>query len=184
MAIKATVYHWQVTLSDVDRGVYEALDLRLARQPSESMRYLLTRAIAYCLCYEEGIGFSKEGIASTDEPPLAVRDGSGAIRTWIEIGAPSAERLHKASKASPRVALFTHAELPTLRREAGTRPIYKIEEIEVWRLDPGFLDALDAKMDRNTKFELVHSGGELYVTVGGETLQGAIGRHKLVPPEA
>lgn len=184
MAIKATVYHWQVTLSDVDRGVYEAIDLRLARQPSESMRYLLTRAIAYCLCYEEGIGFSKEGIASTDEPPLAVRDGSGAIRTWIEIGAPSAERLHKAGKSAARVALFTHVELSNLWREARSRPVYNIEEIEVWRLEPGFLDALDAKVDRNTKFELVHSGGELYVTVGGETLQGAIGRHKLVPPQA
>lgn len=177
MAIKATVYHWQVTLSDVDRGVYEALDLRLARQPSESMRYLLTRAIAYCLCYEEGI-------ASTDEPPLAVRDWSGAIRTWIEIGAPSAERLHKASKASPRVALFTHVELSNLWREARSRPIHNVEAIEVWRLEPSFLDALDARVDRNTKFELVHSGGELYVTVGGETLRGAIGRHKLAPPEA
>lgn len=184
MAIKATVYHWQVTLSDVDRGVYEVLDLRLARQPSETMRALLTRAIAYCLCHEEGIGFSKEGIASTDEPPLSVRDGSGTIRTWIEIGAPSAERLHKANKAAARVALFTHVELPTLWREARSRPIYHVEAIEVWRLEPGFLDALDDKVDRNTKFELVHSGGELYVTVGGETLQGAIGRHSLVPPSA
>ncbi|MDE3119847.1 MAG: YaeQ family protein [Nitrospirota bacterium] len=138
MAIKATVYHWPVTLSDVDRGVYEALDLRLARQPSESMRYLLTRAIAYCLCYEEGIGFSKEGIASTDEPPLAVRDGSGTIRTWIEIGAPSAERLHKAGKASPRVALFTHVELPTLWREARTKPIYNVEAIDVCGSSPTF----------------------------------------------
>lgn len=184
MAIKATVYHWQVTLSDVDRGVYEALDLRLARQPSESMRYLLTRAIAYCLCYEEGIGFSKGGIASSDEPPLSIRDGSGTIRTWIEIGAPSAERLHKANKAAARVALFTHVELATLLREAGTKAIYKVEKIAVWRLEPSFLDALDAKVDRNTKFELVRSDGALYVTVGGETLHGTIARHSLVPPSA
>jgi uncharacterized protein YaeQ len=52
MALSATVYHLQVDLSDVDRGVYEALDLRVARHPSETMRYLLTRVIAYCLCYE------------------------------------------------------------------------------------------------------------------------------------
>jgi uncharacterized protein YaeQ len=49
MALTATIYHLQVALSDVDRGVYEALDLRLARHPSESMRYLLTRTLAYCL---------------------------------------------------------------------------------------------------------------------------------------
>ena len=184
MAIQATVYHWQVTLSDVDRGVYEVLDLRLARQPSETMRYLLTRAIAYCLCHEEGIGFSKGGIASPDEPPVSIRDGTGALRTWIDIGAPSAERLHKASKAAARVALFTHVELPILLREAGTRAIHKIDEIEVWRIEPDFLDALDAKVDRNTRLELVHNGGDLYVTVGGATLHGAIARHSLVPPSA
>ncbi|MDE3019714.1 MAG: hypothetical protein KGI53_11915, partial [Nitrospirota bacterium] len=75
-------------------------------------------------------------------------------------------------------------ELPTLWREARTRPIYNVEAIDVWRLEPDFLDALAAKVDRNTKFELVHSHGELYVTVGGDTLRGAIGRHKLVPPRA
>ena len=47
MALSATVYHLQIELSDVDRGVYEALDLRVARHPSESMPYLLTRVIAY-----------------------------------------------------------------------------------------------------------------------------------------
>jgi len=49
MALTATVHHVQVTLSDVDREVYEKLDLRLARHPSESVRYLLTRLLAYCL---------------------------------------------------------------------------------------------------------------------------------------
>jgi uncharacterized protein YaeQ len=71
-----------------------------------------------------------------------------------------------------------------LLREAGTRAIYKVEEIAVWRLEPSFLDALDAKVDRNTKFELVRSDGALYVTVGGETLHGTIARHSLVPPSA
>ena len=61
MALTATVYHLPVQLSDVDRGVYESLDLRLARHPSETMRYLLTRLLAYCLCYEDGIAFSKGG---------------------------------------------------------------------------------------------------------------------------
>ena len=61
MALQSTVYHLQIELSDVDRGVYEALDLRVARHPSESMAYLLTRTIAYALLYEEGIAFSRGG---------------------------------------------------------------------------------------------------------------------------
>src|SRR3954452_17255865 len=102
MALSATVYHLQIELSDVDRGVYEALDLRVARHPSETMRYLLTRTIAYCLIYEEGIAFSK-GLSTTDEPAVWVKDPGGLVLVWIDIGTPSAERLHKASKAAERL---------------------------------------------------------------------------------
>jgi uncharacterized protein YaeQ len=180
MALTATIYHWPVTLSDVDRGVYEMLDLRLARHPSESMRYLLTRMLAYCLSYEEGIAFSKGGLSSNDEPPIAVRDPTGILLAWIDIGAPSAERLHKASKLARRVAIFTHVELAQLRREASTKAIHKAEAIEVWRLAPSFLDALEAKVDRNTKLELVRNEGHLYVTVGGGTIEGELARDTLV----
>jgi uncharacterized protein YaeQ len=180
MALTATIYHLQVALSDVDRGVYEALDLRLARHPSESMRYLLTRTLAYCLSYEDGITFSKEGIASTEEPPIAVRDPTGLLLAWIEIGAPSAERLHKASKAAKRVALFTPAPLAQLRREATTRAIHKVEAIDVWRIDPGFLDAIEPKIDRNAKLELVRNEGHVYVTTSGGMIEGTLERASLV----
>jgi len=91
MALSATVYHIQIELSDVDRGVYESLDLRVARHPSESMPYLLTRVIAYALLFEEGIAFSK-GLSTTDEPALWVKDLQGNLRVWVELGTPSAER--------------------------------------------------------------------------------------------
>src|SRR6478752_3381293 len=107
MALTATMYHFQITLSDVDRGVYEGLSLRVAQHPSETMRYLLTRTLAYCLSYEEGIAFSKGGLSATDEPPISVRDPTGLLLAWIDVGAPSAERLHKASKAARRVAVWS-----------------------------------------------------------------------------
>lgn len=174
MALGATVYRFLVTLSDVDRGVYESLDVRVARHPSESARYLLTRTLGYCLSYEPGIVFSKGGISSTEEPPLAIRDATGVLKIWIEIGSPSAERLHKASKAAPRVELYTHAELSSLRREAATRAVFRLEEIVVQRFDPAFLDALETKIERNTSFELVRNSGELYLSLAGASLGSAL----------
>jgi uncharacterized protein YaeQ len=174
MALGATVHRFLVTLSDVDRGVYESLDVRVARHPSESGRYLLTRTLAYCLSYEEGIVFSKGGISSTDEPPIAIRDATGVLKTWMEIGSPSAERLHKASKAAPRVELYTHAELASLRREAATRPVHRLEEIVVQRFDPAFLDAVETKLERNTSFELVRNSGELYLSLAGTKFDSAL----------
>jgi uncharacterized protein YaeQ len=178
VALSATVYRIQIELSDVDRGVYEALDLRLGRHPSETMRYLLTRVIAYCLCYEEGIAFTK-GLSTTDEPAVWVRDLQGDLRVWIEVGTPSADRLHKASKASPRLVVFTYAD-PELLQEAGRdKAIHKADRIEIYALDPAFLDALDAVTDRNAKWTLVHTEGMLYVTSGAESLSTPIVRHTL-----
>lgn len=180
MALTATIYHLQVDLSDVDRGLYTPIDLRLARHPSESMRYMLTRALAYCLSHTDGITFSKAGIASTDDPPIAVHDPTGLLLHWIDVGNPSAERLHRATKAARSVSLFTHTALAQLQREAASRPIHRVDTIAVWRLEPAFLDALDPKIDRNTRLELVRNDGQLYVTVAGDTLDATITRCSLV----
>ena len=116
MAQAATIYSFEIQLADVDRGVYQALALRVARQPSETAEYLLTRVLAYCLEYTEGIAFSR-GLAEPDEPSLFVRDLTGGLQLWIEIGAPDAARVHRASKAAPRVAIYTHKDPEQLVRQ-------------------------------------------------------------------
>lgn len=182
MASGATMHHVEVALSDVDRGVYESLDLRVAQHPSESMRFMLTRTLAYCLSWEEGIAFSKAGIADTDEAPIAVKDPTGVLLAWIDIGNPSAERLHKASKAARRVALFSHYELAQLRREASTRAIHKADAIEVYCFAPSFLDAIIAKMERNTSLEVTRNDGQLYVAIDGTTFETPLPAETLVTP--
>ena len=180
MALGATIHRFRVALSDVDRAVYESLDLRVARHPSESARYFVTRTLAYCLSYEDGIAFSKGGLSSADEPPIAVRDPTGILLAWIDIGSPSAERLHKASKAARRVALFTHVEPALLRREASSRPVHRLEEIEVYRFEPGLLDAVEGAIDRSTELEIVRSDGRLYVTVDGKVVESDLARQTLL----
>jgi uncharacterized protein YaeQ len=182
MALGATVYHFSIELSDVDRGTYEALDLRLARHPSESVRYLLTRTLAYCLSYEDGISFSKAGLGSSDEPPVSIL-GPNGMKAWIDVGAPSARRLHKASKAAARVALFTHVERSLLLAEAASSPIHRLEEIEVWPLDVTFLDRVAERLDRKLSFTLTRSDGTLYLGLGGETFESPLVQTRLVSPE-
>ncbi len=182
MALTATMHHIEIALSDVDRGVYEALDLRVAQHPSESMRYMLTRTLAYGLSYEEGIAFSKGGLSSADEAPLSIKDPTGVFLAWIDVGAPSAERLHKASKAARRVVVYTHSEMHQLRKAAATKAIHKVEAIEIWRFEPAFLDAVEARMARNTKLELTRNDGHLYLAVGGQTLETTLAVQSLVTP--
>ncbi|MEK6655338.1 MAG: YaeQ family protein [Thermodesulfobacteriota bacterium] len=102
--------------------MYEQLNLKVACHPSETEEYLLTRLLAYCLEYTEGIAFSR-GLGDPDEPAISVRDLTGALKAWIEVGSPDAARVHKASKASPRVAIYTHREPRLLLRAYGAIPI-------------------------------------------------------------
>lgn len=175
MALTATVWNFTVQLSDVDRGVYEALAFKVASQPSETEEYLLTRVLAYCLEYTEGIAFSR-GLAEPDEPAIAVRDLTGALRAWIDVGAPDAARLHKASKASPRVAVYTHKAPTSLLRPLEGQKIFRAEALELYAVDRELLAGLAACLERRMTMELSVTDRHLFVSVGTRTFSGAVER--------
>lgn len=180
MTLTATIYNFDIQLSDVDRSVYAPLALRVARHPSETEEYLFTRVIAYCLEYAEGIGFSK-GLAEPDEPPIAVRDLTGTLKVWIDIGAPDAARLHKASKAAGRVALYTHKDPAQIVRQLAGERIHRAEALELYAVDRELLAELTARLDRRMTFGLSVSDGQIYIDIDGETLTGAAPRFSLTP---
>ena len=176
MALTATLYSFDVSLSDVDRGVYEQLAIKAACHPSESEGYLLTRVLAYCLEYTEGIAFSKGGISDPDDPAIMVKDLTGAWKVWIEIGSPDAARLHQASKASPRVALYTHKEPRFLLRNYVGQRIHKAEKVELYAMDRELLAALGSHLDRRNTWTLSVTDGQMFLDVGGESYTGAVER--------
>ncbi|MFL5608624.1 MAG: YaeQ family protein [Gemmatimonadaceae bacterium] len=178
MALTATVYNFDVQLADVDRGVYETLSFKVACQPSETEEYLLSRVLAYCLEYAEGIGFSR-GIAEADVPALSVRDLTGALQVWIDVGAPDAARLHKASKAAPRVVVYTHRDPAQLVRQLAGERIHRSAELELYAIDRELIAALVARLDRRNAWELSVTERHVYVAVDGTTLEGDVTRVRL-----
>lgn len=180
MALGATMHRFTVELSDVDRGVYETLDIRAARHPSESARFLLARVIAYCLRYEEGIEFGR-GVSSAEEPAVWVRDLTGEIRVWIDVGRPSVDRLHRASKTGAKVVVIAHEDPQPLLRELAKKPIHRQDELEVIALPGPMLDRLEAVLDRNEQWTLTVNEGAIYLVRGEESLEGVAPRVP-VPP--
>lgn len=174
MALNATIYNIEIDLADADRGVYETLALRVARHPSESAEYLVTRVLAYALEFTAGIEFSSGGVSDPDQPPIAIRDLTGAIRAWIDIGNPDAARLHKASKAAPRVAVYTHKDPARLLENLAGERIHRADELEIYAFDRELIAALAARLDRRMTFALGVSGGECFVSIGNETLTGVV----------
>ena len=181
MALQATLHTVTVDLADADRGVYERLELRVARHPSETAEYLVTRVLAYALEYAEGIEFTP-GLAEPDEPAIAIRDLTGARRAWIDVGLPDPGRLHKASKAVARVAVYTHRDPARLLGQLAEARVHRADALEVYAVDRGLVTALAERLERRIALALAVSDRHLYVSIGGETLTGAVVRHPVPRP--
>ncbi|MEI6246311.1 MAG: YaeQ family protein [Acidobacteriota bacterium] len=176
MALTSTIYNFDIQLSDMDRGVYETLEVRAAQHPSETEESLITRVLAYCGEYTEGIGFSK-GISEPDEPAIFVRDLTGRLRVWIDVGAPDAARIHRASKAVDRVVVYTHKDPKQMLAQWAGERIHKADAIEVLAVDRDLLAAFVARLERRMAFSLTITERHLYVAVGEDVIDGEIVRH-------
>ena len=173
MAIGSTIHTFAVQLADVDRGVYEELTLRLARHPSETDLYMTTRLLAYCLEYTEGIEFGG-GVSTTDEPAVLVRDLTGAITTWIEVGAPDAARLHTASKLAGRTTVYTHRDPERVVGAWRGKSIHNADAITLQSFDPRFIEDAAARIERRTTCSVSVTEQQLYLEMNGATLSSAV----------
>jgi uncharacterized protein YaeQ len=178
LALGSVIHQFIVQLSHVDRGVYESLDLRAARHPSESEEFLCARVLACCLEHREGLAFSR-GLADPDQPALEVRDLTGTMQAWIEIGTPDAARLHRASKAVPRVAVYSHRDAERYWAALAGERIHRAEALELYGLDRALVAALVERLERRMTFDLSVADGVLYLTLAGELLTGSVSRHRL-----
>lgn len=173
MAAGATIHTFDVDLSDVDRGVYESFSLRAAKHPSETEAFMLTRVLAYCLEYTEGIAFS-EGISTKEEPAVLVRDLTGAITVWIEIGAPDATRLHFGSKLAERAVVYTHRDPVKVAAAWAGKRIHEGERIELRSFDAGLIDRAVAAVGRRNTLTVSRIEGRVYLELGGESFDAEL----------
>jgi uncharacterized protein YaeQ len=178
VALTATIHTFNVQLSDVDRGIYERLEFKAARHPSESAEFLAARVLAYCLEYAEGIAFSR-GLSDPEQPAIAVRDLTGALRAWIDVGAPDAARLHKASKAAPRVALYTHRPPEQIRQLLAGAKIHRAEALELYALERALIEGFVQRLERRMRLDLSVTDRHLFLSIGSATLSGAVTRIRL-----
>lgn len=175
MALTATVYRVNISLSDVDRGVYENLELRPAQHPSEGAERLTARILAFALLYEEGLEFGR-GVSNAEEPALWTHDLTGQLTHWIDVGTPSAERIHAASKRAGRVSIVCHKGEEALARELRGKKIHKAETITVLFLEPSFVAEVASALERSADWTLVLTEGQLSLTQGDVTYASVVNR--------
>lgn len=113
-------------------------------------------------------------MSDPDEPAVAVRDLTGVIRSWIDIGTPDAARLHKASKAAARVAVYTHKDPAQFLRQLGGGKIHREKALELYAIDRRLIADLVARLERRVAFSLAVTDRELYLSIGADNLTGNV----------
>ena len=101
---------------------------------------------------------------------------TGAITTWIDIGTPDADRLHKASKLAGRVAVYTHKDPTQFLKQLAGKRIHNVEALELYAIDRALVSGLVARLERRVAFTLSVSGGDLFLSIGPDTLTGNVTR--------
>jgi uncharacterized protein YaeQ len=177
MALTATIYNLTVDLADIDRGVYEKVDICIACQPSETLEYMIMRVIAYCLEYSDGIEFT-QGVAAGNEPAVLIRDLTGRVTAWIEVGMPSPERLHRGLKLAGRAAVYTHRDVRKVLAQLSAAKIDRLSTVPVYEFDPTFVDEIAGLIERRSVFSISVTERELYLELRGRTFTATIVEHR------
>lgn len=181
MALTATLHNFTIQLADMDRAVYADFELRVAQQPSETAEFMLVRLLAYCLEYTEGIALT-EGVAAVDEPAVLVRDLTGRITAWIEVGAPDAERVHRGSKLAGRAAVYTHRDPQQLIAQYAGRKIHRAAEVPIYALGRDFLTEAAARLQRRSRLAVSVTERQLYLDIDGHSLSTTVTDHRAESP--
>ena len=176
MALTATIYNLSIDLADVDRGVYEKLDICVARQPSETIEYMFMRVIAYCLEYGDGIELT-QGVAAGDEPAVLIRDLMGRVTAWIEVGMPTPERLHRGLKLAGRAAVYTHRDVRKVLAQLSAANVDRLSAVPVYEFDRAFVDEIAGLLERRSTLSISITERELYLEIGGRTFTTTIVEH-------
>ena len=82
MALKPTIFKFNIALSNVDLNQYLDLNLTVAQHPSETAERMMARVLAYCLNASQDLEFAR-GLSASDEPDIWQRSLDGRILKWI-----------------------------------------------------------------------------------------------------
>lgn len=171
MALSATVFKVELSVSDVDHGYYADHSLTVARHPSENDERMVLRLLAFALRAHRLNDVDGElafgpGLSTPDAPDLQLADYTGRILEWIDVGQPDARALGKAASQAEQVLLFPFASgAPTWWRTAGPK-VAGIPNLSVVQIPHAAVQQLAQTVDRRVAAQVMVMEGQVTMTVG------------------
>ena len=170
MAIKSTVFKVDLQLADLDRGHFSDYALTIARHPSETDERMMVRILAFALNADERLQFGR-GISTDDEPALWLKDDTGRILKWIEVGLPDERLLRRAAGRADEVILLTYGgRTVDIWWQKDSATLSKLNNLTVLSLAVEDSRALAALAERNMTLTCTVQDGQIWFSAGDITL--------------
>jgi len=162
VAKNSTIYKAKISVSDMERDYYNDHQLTLACHPSETTERMMMRILAFALNADEQL-IPAGGMSEADEPDLWLKDLTGAINLWIEVGQPDERRILKASGRSEQVKIYSYGSKPRLWLDSIESKIAKTKNLSIYSINPESGKALAALAERNMEMHVTIDHDEIWV---------------------
>ncbi|GAA5235815.1 YaeQ family protein [Verticiella sediminum] len=161
MALPSTVFKAQLQVADMDRHYYAEHALTVARHPSETDERMMVRVLAYALHADEALAFGP-GLSSEGEPDLVLRDLTGAISLWIDVGLPDEKALRKACGRAERVVLYVYGRGADVWWQNQRKGVLKLDNLTVVQLPAEATRALGEMAARSMQLQCNVQDGAIW----------------------
>lgn len=161
MAIKPTIYKARISLSDLERDYYDALNLTIAQHPSETQERMMVRVLAYCINAQEGMELTK-GLEDVEEPALWVRTMDEQTTLWIDLGEPTPERVKKATNRARAVRVYSFNSKSDVWWSQGQSKFSRLNA-SFYRFPWASIEALGKLVERTMDLSITITGDSAYI---------------------
>ncbi|MFA7555450.1 MAG: YaeQ family protein [Spongiibacteraceae bacterium] len=164
MALKATIFKAAIQLADMDRNIYQDINITIARHPSETDERMMVRVLAFCLQLDEGLEFTK-GLSSDDEPDLWLKNLSGETQLWIDLGQPDEKRIRKACNRARQVVIYSYGGNATKTWwQQNQAKLSRYDNLTVVSLDKEVTQSLAQLAQRNMVLQCTVQDGQIWLS--------------------
>ncbi len=169
MALKATIFKAELTVSDLDRGHFATHALTIARHPSETDERMMVRVLAFAMNADERLEFGR-GLSSEGEADLVLTDLTGAIDLWIDVGLPDERDIRKACGRAKRVAVYVYGTGAENWWRQNGEALSRQSNLDVVSFSPETTRACAKLAARNMKLQATLQEGHLWLSSGEQSL--------------
>jgi len=167
MAIKPTIYKFNVVLSDMNREYYDSLNLTLAQHPSETVERMMVRVLAYCINAKENLTFTK-GLSEIDEPDIWCVEYNGDISLWIDVGEPEPDRVKKSTRKAKQVKVYSFNSKSDVWWAQSQNKFGSLDA-SFYRFNYAEIQRLASFVERTMNLSVMLTGNSAYISFGKQS---------------